>query len=86
MSLVVRNLAFSVLVPGAGGIYVPWLILTRRDTALRPAAWQCGRGHRRRRRPVPLVCMGRRMDPVGQIDPFLAGLPEQDGRCATQAA
>jgi hypothetical protein len=39
MSLVVRNLAFSVLVPGAGGIYVPWLILTRRDTALRPAAW-----------------------------------------------
>jgi len=29
VSLVLRNLAFAIVVPGAGGAYVPWLILTR---------------------------------------------------------
>lgn len=39
MSLVLRNLVFSVLVPGAGGVYVPWLILTRHGARPEPAAW-----------------------------------------------
>lgn len=40
VSLVLRNLAFAVVVPGAGGAYVPWLILTRHDGRLPPvAAW-----------------------------------------------
>jgi protein-S-isoprenylcysteine O-methyltransferase Ste14 len=29
MSLALRNLIFTVVVPGSGGVYVPWLILTR---------------------------------------------------------
>jgi protein-S-isoprenylcysteine O-methyltransferase Ste14 len=40
ISLVLRNLAFAVVVPGAGGAYVPWLILTRNGGGLPPvAAW-----------------------------------------------
>lgn len=40
VGLVLRNLAFAVVVPGAGGAYVPWLILTR-DGGRLPAvaAW-----------------------------------------------
>jgi protein-S-isoprenylcysteine O-methyltransferase Ste14 len=29
VSLIVRNVLFTIVVPGAGGVYVPWLILTR---------------------------------------------------------
>src|SRR5215475_5476804 len=29
LSLVVRNLVFTVVVPGLGGVWVPWSILTR---------------------------------------------------------
>jgi hypothetical protein len=29
LSLIIRNVVFTVVVPGAGGVYVPWLILTR---------------------------------------------------------
>ena len=39
MSLLLRNLVFTVAVPGAGGGYVPWLILTRHGAAPAPAAW-----------------------------------------------
>jgi protein-S-isoprenylcysteine O-methyltransferase Ste14 len=40
VSLVLRNLAFAIVVPGAGGVYVPWLILTRSDGRLPAvAAW-----------------------------------------------
>jgi hypothetical protein len=39
MSLALRNLIFTVVVPGAGGGYVPWLILTRHGAAPAPAAW-----------------------------------------------
>jgi protein-S-isoprenylcysteine O-methyltransferase Ste14 len=40
VSLVLRNLAFAVVVPGAGGAYVPWLILTRNGGRLPAvAAW-----------------------------------------------
>jgi protein-S-isoprenylcysteine O-methyltransferase Ste14 len=39
-SLVLRNVAFAIVVPGAGGAYVPWLILTRNGGRLPPvAAW-----------------------------------------------
>jgi protein-S-isoprenylcysteine O-methyltransferase Ste14 len=40
VSLVLRNLTFAIIVPGAGGAYVPWLILTR-DGGRLPAvaAW-----------------------------------------------
>jgi protein-S-isoprenylcysteine O-methyltransferase Ste14 len=39
VSLVARNLVFTVVVPGAGGAYVPWLILTRNGRSPAPAAW-----------------------------------------------
>lgn len=40
ISLVVRNLLFTVVVPGTGGAWIPWLILTRRGSTASPAAWQ----------------------------------------------
>lgn len=40
MSLVVRNLLFTVLIPGLGAAWVPWRILTRFDSAAAPTAWQ----------------------------------------------
>jgi protein-S-isoprenylcysteine O-methyltransferase Ste14 len=39
VSLALRNLLFTLLVPGAGGVYVPWLILTRDGTSPTPTAW-----------------------------------------------
>ena len=39
MSLAIRNILFSIVVPGAGGVYVPWLILTRDGASPAPAAW-----------------------------------------------
>jgi len=39
MSLVVRNLIFTVVVPGAGAVYGPWWILTRGDASPTPTAW-----------------------------------------------
>jgi protein-S-isoprenylcysteine O-methyltransferase Ste14 len=38
-SLALRNVAFTLVVPGLGGVYVPWLILTRHGATLTPAAW-----------------------------------------------
>lgn len=37
LSLIVRNLVFTLVVPGAAGGYVPWLILTRHSAS--PQAW-----------------------------------------------
>jgi protein-S-isoprenylcysteine O-methyltransferase Ste14 len=39
ISLVVRNVLFTIVVPGAGGVYVPWLILTRNGASPDPDAW-----------------------------------------------
>jgi protein-S-isoprenylcysteine O-methyltransferase Ste14 len=39
-SLIVRNLLFTVVVPGLGGAWVPWRILTRHGHAVTPAAWE----------------------------------------------
>jgi protein-S-isoprenylcysteine O-methyltransferase Ste14 len=37
--LALRNLAFTLVVPGAGGVYGPWLILARRGAVPAPAGW-----------------------------------------------
>jgi protein-S-isoprenylcysteine O-methyltransferase Ste14 len=39
MSLALRNLLFTVVIPGSGGVYVPWLILTRHGASPTPVAW-----------------------------------------------
>jgi protein-S-isoprenylcysteine O-methyltransferase Ste14 len=48
LSLVVRDLLFTIIVPGAGGVYVPWLILTRHGASPAPAAWYA----------VPVIVIG----------------------------
>ena len=40
LSLVVRNLLFTIVVPGLGGAWVPWWILTRHGHTVAPAAWE----------------------------------------------
>jgi protein-S-isoprenylcysteine O-methyltransferase Ste14 len=39
LSLPLRNLLFTIVVPGSGGAYVPWLILTRHGASPAPVAW-----------------------------------------------
>jgi protein-S-isoprenylcysteine O-methyltransferase Ste14 len=39
LSLALRNFVFTVVVPGAGGGYVPWLILRRHGAWPVPVAW-----------------------------------------------
>jgi protein-S-isoprenylcysteine O-methyltransferase Ste14 len=39
LSLLVRNLVFTVVVAGLGGAWVPWWILTRNGRTATPAAW-----------------------------------------------
>lgn len=39
LGLVLRNVAFAVVVPAAGGVYGPWLILSRHGGAPGPLAW-----------------------------------------------
>ncbi len=39
MSLFIRNLLFTIVVPGAGAVYFPWLILTRNGATPTPVAW-----------------------------------------------
>ena len=39
MSLLLRNLLFTFVVPGAGAVYVPWWILTRGRETPAPVAW-----------------------------------------------
>jgi protein-S-isoprenylcysteine O-methyltransferase Ste14 len=39
VNLIVRNVVFTIVVPGAGGVYVPWLILTRHGASPHPQAW-----------------------------------------------
>jgi protein-S-isoprenylcysteine O-methyltransferase Ste14 len=47
-SLLARNLIFTAVVPGIGGGYVPWLILTHGGHAAAPAAWEA----------VPVIVVG----------------------------
>ncbi|HEX9075170.1 MAG TPA: methyltransferase [Anaerolineae bacterium] len=39
MSLLARNILFTVVVPGAGAIWVPWWILTRAGATPVPVVW-----------------------------------------------
>jgi protein-S-isoprenylcysteine O-methyltransferase Ste14 len=39
MSLALRNVLFSIVVPGAGAVYGPWWILTRGGPVPEPVAW-----------------------------------------------
>jgi protein-S-isoprenylcysteine O-methyltransferase Ste14 len=39
LSLVIRNLLFTVAVPGLGGAWVPWWIVTRHGGSAAPVAW-----------------------------------------------
>jgi len=48
LSLVVRNLLFTIVVPGLGGAWVPWWILTRHGGTATPAAWEA----------VPVIAAG----------------------------
>jgi protein-S-isoprenylcysteine O-methyltransferase Ste14 len=48
LSLIVRNLLFTIVVPGAGGAYAPWLILTGHGGFPAPAAWYA----------VPVIVIG----------------------------
>src|SRR5258705_4949127 len=40
VSLIVRNLVFSGVVPGLGGVWAPWWILTRHGATATPVAWE----------------------------------------------
>ena len=40
LSLIIRNLLFTAVVPGLGGAWVPWQILTRHGHHAAPAAWE----------------------------------------------
>src|SRR5215813_2231366 len=48
LSLIVRNLVFTVVVPGLGGVWVPWSILTRHGGTATPVAWEA----------VPVIAAG----------------------------
>lgn len=48
VSLAVRNLVFTVVVPGLGGVWVPWWIVTRHGHAATPVAWEA----------VPVIAAG----------------------------
>ena len=55
LSLIVRNLAFTVMVPGLGGAWVPWWILTRHGRTATPDRVGSHPCHRRRGGPVRVV-------------------------------
>jgi protein-S-isoprenylcysteine O-methyltransferase Ste14 len=40
LSLIVRNVVFTIVVPGLGGAWLPWRILTRDGGTVAPAAWE----------------------------------------------
>jgi protein-S-isoprenylcysteine O-methyltransferase Ste14 len=60
LSLIVRNLVFTVVVPGLGGVWVPWWILTRHGGTATPVGYEertlsrrFGRVYLEYRRTVP---------------------------------
>src|SRR5215472_11050436 len=39
LSLVVRNVVFTLVVPGLGGVWLPWRLLTRGGSTPTPTVW-----------------------------------------------
>lgn len=39
LSLILRNLMFTVVIPGLGGVWLPWSIMTRGGHTATPSAW-----------------------------------------------
>jgi hypothetical protein len=48
LSLVLRNVVFTLVVPGLGGAWFPWWLLTRHGDTVTPAAWEA----------VPVIAAG----------------------------
>ena len=48
LGLVVRNAVFTVVVPGLGGVWLPWWLLTHGHGIPAPAAWEA----------VPVIAAG----------------------------
>jgi protein-S-isoprenylcysteine O-methyltransferase Ste14 len=48
VSLIIRNLLFTVVVPGLGGVWAPWWILTLHGRTATAAAWEA----------VPVIAAG----------------------------
>lgn len=48
VGLAVRNVVFTVVVPGLGGVWAPWWILTRNGGTARPEGWEA----------VPVIAAG----------------------------
>src|SRR5690242_4530006 len=40
LSLITRNLVFTIVVPGLGGVWVPWQIVTRHGNTAAVASWE----------------------------------------------
>jgi protein-S-isoprenylcysteine O-methyltransferase Ste14 len=40
LGLIIRNVVFTIVVPGLGGAWLPWRILTRDGRTVAPAAWE----------------------------------------------
>ena len=40
LSLIARNVVFTIVVPGLGGVWFPWWILTRHGGTATPVAWE----------------------------------------------
>ena len=48
LSLILRNLMFTVVIPGLGGVWLPWSIMTRGGHTATPTAWEA----------VPVIAAG----------------------------
>lgn len=48
LSLSIRNLAFTIVVPGLGGVWLPWQIVARQGRTATPVAWEA----------VPVIATG----------------------------
>ncbi len=40
MNLLLRNILFTCVIPGLGGVVAPWWLLTRNTAAPQPLAWE----------------------------------------------
>src|SRR5262244_2817817 len=48
LSLIARNLVFTIVVPGLGGVWAPWWLMTRHGGTATPVAWEA----------VPVIAAG----------------------------